>query len=472
MIHSETIEAVYPLAEILDERKIRVSPLEGTPLKTLVGNSHLPIPSSTSDVEFTIVDRLLQGSRHQGPDGIVGHDVSMDEIADVIGESVRYNLDLARNTVNPIVREVAEELQNHMQTMEGRNQSHIEIRPLTLPSLWNSPTLEQMVERYSEELVMDIKVDSSFRLDTESQPVQKYLHTGAASLDQEIDDFVELMGEDFVLDVFNRYFGYEDNPVIRYTSNVKKWNEMLVVHLFARYFLENPPSDANMTLERFRQYMARVMSQSGRVVVSIMKQRELDRSGRSLVKSWPVDNQRQQVYIDVNGDVYNDFLEKGGSPEVLLGSYVSDRQRSFSYLLDNIEHYEKEWERKLRVLTTGRRLNRFNNALDGLRSAVCRQINEMDEETLPVSKEILHRKLEENLKSLYGHWYETPYEYARVVVCKTLFPHTLALNILCAIDFVAKDQPEIDVREAALLATIEIVTNWVSKLCNIEYMRS
>ena len=76
-----------------------------------------------------------------------------------------------------------------------------------------------------------------------------------------------------------------------------------------------------------------------------------------------------------------------------------------------------------------------------LKKAVAIQINELDSDMVPVPKELLHQKLKENLPLLPSKFYEDVYKYARLLICKTIFLHTNALEILTAIDNVGKDFP-------------------------------
>ncbi len=92
----------------------------------------------------------------------------------------------------------------------------------------------------------------------------------------------------------------------------------------------------------------------------------------------------------------------------------------------------------------------------------------MDDEDLAVERGILHRRLADQAKDLRGRFYEDLYGTIRKLVCNAIFPHTNALQILEAIDAVCHENPKIEVREAALLATIEIVATWVAKLCRVE----
>lgn len=473
MIQKNTIDAVYPLADLLADRGYLVRPLATTPVAQLVQAGHFDLPPGANSEEgYDPEETLIQGSTHRGPDGVVRHDIVMDELVEVIAESVKGNLHVARNVVNPIIKETVADLQEHMQIAENQLQASIGVVVDFWSDVWNSPTLDAMVDRYNEtpyrevQLLHEIPLNGEFSIEDE-------LFTGSASFDELVQDAVENFGVEQVMRVRAHVFGGVGvrqgvlGNVLRDAHPI----EVLVIHLMARRLIGNPPEGTTISLSQYDAYMATLIAQTGRQLNQIRQKRLRAQNQDLLVTEWPMGREtvgRRKIEIHVNGDLYSRFLEAGGSPEVVIGSFITDQIRQSKVMLEQKDRLERAWEKQHRILVTGQRLNRFNHGVEGLRQAVARQINEMDDDILPVERAILHRKLEENLSSLYGHWYERPYEYARKVICDTIFPHTMALQILCAIDHVCDDHEGIEVREAALLATIEIVSSWVAKLCVVE----
>tara|TARA_B100000929_G_scaffold72249_1_gene55475 strand:- start:2811 stop:4268 length:1458 start_codon:yes stop_codon:yes gene_type:complete len=481
MIHESTLEAVYPLAEKLAKKGIKVTPLQTTPVEQLCQAGHYPIPTRGIDNLPEVEERILKGSAAKDPMGGCRHDIVMDEMVDVIAETVRNNLDLARNTINPIVKDVAQEVEEYLQDAESVHKTHVSVVPVNYKAIWNSPVLSEMVARYSETALREVNLRVGIPYEVDRDELLELAKTGASRFDQEVEEFFAQLSDDTIVSTWYAIFGADPagrarvlNDVIRsgsVLSNRDGIDRALLTHLFCRKLIQDPPEGVKMGLEEYRAYIADILSQSGRVINSIMKRREANIQRRQLVEIWPMSREmlgKELIEIRVNGDVYGRWLEQGGEPDAIIGSFVTDQERSYTALLDGVVRYAKEWERQARVLGTTQRLNRFNHAVDGMRLAIARQINELDEERLVVSREILHRRLEENLSNLYGDFYNNIFVYARKMVCDTIFPHTLGLKILCAIDNVANDYPDIDVREAALLATIEIVSLWVAKLCKVD----
>lgn len=473
MIQQNTLNVVYPLAELFQERGMKVSAMPTTAVDKLCQACHYDVIQELHPIEVDPVQAILRGSSTAGVDGAVQHDLTMDEVVEVVAETVKGNLHVARNVVNPIIKEVVADLREHMQFAENALQGEVNVAPDFYEAVWNSPTMDAMIDRYVEVAFKTIPLQLEVPQDQEGLSLENLVYTGSVSFDEDLDEVIDRCGEDTVYRLYSYIWGgpsgrsRELNEVLKALGR----NETLLIHLMARRLIDNPTDGVDMSLPRYNAYMADIIAQTGRHLNRLRQRRLRAQRQNILVDSYPPERSalgRAPVTIEVNGDLYNQWLEKGGTPEAIIGAFITDQARQADALMSEKARYEKAWERHHRVLITGQRLNRFNHGVEGMRRAVSRQINDLDDEVVPVSKEILHKKLEENLSSLYGHWYETPYEYARKVVCKTIFPHTMALQILCAIDHVSDDHPGIEVREAALLATIEVVGTWVAKLCKTE----
>lgn len=484
MIYESTLEAVYGLADKMGSRGLRVTPLSTTPVAQLVQAGHLPVPAKGVDELDPIEERIIKGSQLPDPSGACRHDVTIDEMSDVIAETVRNNLDLARNGINPIVKEVATDVEQYVNDAESINRTHVSVVPVNYADVWNSPVLSEMVSRYRETSIEEVRLSIGVPCEDTKESLVELAKTGASRFDQELEEWFESLSDALVVETFNGVFG--ENPASRartlndvihsgdHLLRPELTTRALLTHLFARKLMQEIPEGVKSDLETYRLHMATVMSQSGRVINAIMERREANIQRRQLVAGWPQGREQLGKYpfqVYVNGDVYNRWLEEGGEPDAILGSFVTDQRRGYNELLEGTESYAKEWQRKARVMATTQRFNRFNHALEGMRLAVTRQINEFDEENLVVPREELHKRLSIELKSLKGNFHEHIYVCARMIVCNTMFPHTLGLEILTAIDSAANDNPEISIREAALLATIEIVSSWVAKLCKVEYLK-
>lgn len=502
MIHTQTIGVVYPLAELLAKKGVQVTAIETTPVDKLIGAGLLPVGTvlnknddgATVTAEFipTIEEKILGGSLTKNAYGEVTHDVVMDDLVESISKIVKANLDLSKNVVNPIVKAVVLETETFITAANNIRKTDIEVKAIFLPTIANSSILEELLSKYSEvptdptELV--VKFDATKYTGGLDKPALLALaKTGADSFDSELESLCKGLSEDYVVNLFKSIFifagvtedggnwGIKTLKGLTYNgyADVNKFITPLLVHLWARKLAVEIPDGANVGLATYKAEMAKLVSQTAVRAYSALESFNRDIKANVLVFDMPTgsfgDTTSSTVCIKVLGEVYNKFLNAGGSPETLMGSFITTKETGYTKLLEGKETFEKEWTRREKILDTKVRLNHFNNAVEGLKRAVAIQIVDLDPELLPVPKAVLHERLNEAITLLYGNFYEDLWTYARKIVCNVMFPHTDALAILCAIDNVSKNSPEMEVREAALIATMEIVTDWVSKLLKVTY---
>ena len=485
MIHPSTLSAAYPLAQTLAERGLRLTPLAQTPLESLVKVGQYPNPTRGGDNASTPSELILRGSLLKDQFGICQHDVVMDEVVEVVAASVRRNLDLAKDTINPIVKQVLADVEAHTAAANSTTPTAIEIFPVNYHPIWNSPVLTEMVARYQEIEHHPVALTEIVPYPTDRNSLLELAKTGASRFDQEITELFGTIDDDMLSGIYNAVWGSEGSRRASNLGDLLGAGDITVlqmlhygqatsilVHLWSRKLLQEPPEGVNKSIDEYRSYMADIVSQSGRNITAILKRRENAIQAKQLVGSWPSGLSQlglKPITILVNGDVYSRWLEEGGEPDVILGSFITTQERGYTALLEGKETYARDWARQYRILSTTQRLEAVNTFTDGLRQSMARQINGIDPSVVVVSREQLHKQLELVLGRLGAKAQTRLYENVRRVVCETLFPHTLGLQILKAIDAVSEQYPDIDVREAAFLATIEVVALWVAKLCKVDY---
>mgnify|MGYP005840224371 CR=1 FL=1 len=480
MIRHTTIEACYPLAQTLAKKGLKLSSIEQTPIQKLIQAAHIELPANAKELglDLDIVNIISEGSKNPGPRNNYPHDMAMEELTETVSNTVKRNLQLAKNTVNPIIIEAIEDTEEYLRATIETRSTHIEIKPYYYAPIFNFNQLSTMVERFVETNFKDISLTLGFDYPSDKESLFKLAKTDINSFDETLMEFFTNMSEEDLATTFNSVFGPDAIRQSRLSDVIGNGNKekTLLIYLFSKGLLKNVPeslgSNKDVDLAGYRNYISQIIAQSGRTLLSILSNRERDLTRNVLLRPFPSTRELGQrlITIEVNGDVYEKFLNEGGTPETIFGSFVSDQERSFSKLIDNNTKYQDEWKKKNRILVTGERLEKFNDGIDGIKLALTKQINQLDEEMVPVAKEILHQRLKESMSKVSGKFYENLPVYIRKIVCEVMFPHTNALEILCAIDSVSSDFPDIDVREAALLATIEIVANWISKLMKIDYV--
>jgi len=484
MLTENTLNANIVLASTFAKRGLVLSAIEDTPVKQLINVAYYPEPVRGVDNEVAPMDAvevIIKGSLHKDPQGICQHDMVMDEVVECVAKTVQVNLDMARNRVNPMIKEVVHRTQVGLDALESVGAAKVNIVPRTWHAIWNNNILGEFIDRYDEVPVDNLKLDLLIPAPSDYSGYLDLLKTGVARFDRDLENLFAELPENFVRYVFGEVFGdtlSNENHVNNLTDIISHFNssnmhavKVLLIHLFARKLLDNIPEGVNRPLEEYRAYMSTMLAQSGRSLNRIIDRRFKNRQNKVLVPRYP-DKVGivgyEDTAIEVNGDVYGDWLAAGGEPECILGALVSDQETGFQSLIDKKAAYKTAWQKHERMLNIRVQNERHNNAVEAFKKAVLESLAELDEGVRMAPDAIYRQRLLDCVSRLDQGWYNDLYRCTRKIVCEVFFPHTDAYQILCAIDQAAEANPGIEVREAGYLAVINIVSEWVAKLIQVE----
>lgn len=485
MLRDQSVESVLPLATKLTEANVVVEAIGETPLAVLKNAAWSPLTEGDavgSLDQTSILHRTIEATRSPGLDGKVKHDTAMEDIVDVVAKTVQSNLQLAKNVVNPIIKDVVKFVDDAVAEANVKAVTLMNVVPDVYRPIWNNPQIESMVARYSQTPPSDTKVVHALP-PVDPQTIADLLTTGAGRLDEEIKEWMNDLPEGYLVDVYNSFFNraasseYIGSKFIDFFGTQCDREAVLAIHLMARRLEKNIPEDVNMDVGEYRSYMIEVQAQSGRCLARVFETRAKEIKNKTVVKRWPAvmpENLGAKVEnIIVNADIYDQWLNDGGCPEILFGAFLVDRNTVYADLIAKGEQYKKTWERQDNLLRMRASTQRFNVTLGALRKALTTQINKMEEEQLPVANRAsLHERLNQFMEGVNAKDLEDIYSVAQRLVCDTLYAHTNAKDILVAMDNIGRENPDMDIREVALLATVDVVAAWVAKLMKVSVIQN
>ena len=473
MINYNSLTAAISLADKLEKKGLQLKAIAGTPLATLITAGYLPNPDIGS-MEMSAEERIQFGSTCKNAQGVCEHDIVMDEVLEVLKRTVTWGMDLARNQVNPCVKTAVQFVEDYTASAMTLKNTAISVKADIYHAIWGSHYLAGMVERFNETAVKDVKLGITVPLPENLASPMALIETGISRFNSDLTEFVASLPENYITDLYNKVFvssGDDYNPSLLSWLNplYVEPNQILLIHLMALKLLDVTPEGVRAGLNEYKEFVAEIVAQSGRAMVRVLERRESAVAKKTLINDWTQFREDDigitPIAIRVNGDMYGKFLEAGGSPEVLFGAFLTDRNYSFDMLLDRKDQYVKIWESQERVMSTNLRLQKANHYLTGLVRAVEQQIADLPDDLLVTERSIYVTALHAYVRDMPNNWYEDClFTTCRKVICNVMFPHTDALEILTTMDTVAKANPTLDIREAGLLAMIEYIPNWVATL--------
>lgn len=478
MLTNSTLESSINLATKLAKKNVTVTPKESTPLSQLVNASYYPNPTDVT-LQASADVRLIKGSTFKNAQGVCEHDLILDEATDVISDVIKFNLNNARNVVNPLIKDIVEETKKELDSLEQVGSPKCQIVPETYHSVWSNGILIDLVKAYDEVIAYDMKLSLYIQTPTDYEELKGLLKTGIARLDREIEDFVNTLSEERVRYVFNELFGSVSEGNVRSLLNVVShyggrynYENILLTFLFSKGMMQKVPDNVNMSLEEYKAYISTILEQSGRSLNRVLEKRLKDLDRKVLIYTLPLDvdmNFTHNTSISVNGDVYESWLKEGGEPEIILGSLITDRTTNYNELLVKKDYYKTSWfkhEKTIRLVAINKRLN---NATESFKKVMLKTIAELDDNVRMADDAVYRNRLLESLNSLSNDWFNDIYSNVRRIVCYVFFPHTDSLSILTTIDEISAQYPEMEIREVGCLAVINIVADWLTKLMDVHH---
>lgn len=493
MIKQTTLASLRVLSQKLQDKNISLQAKPATPLAIVVGACYTPIMDDTAlfgdtnvqamDILYRIADNTSKPTLNDTP----MHGDYLETAVRTIAKTVQTNLFLARNVVNPAIAAVVEAVEAAQKQAATAMATVLSIVPDQYESIWSSTLLDSMVERYKDTPALSNAVMPNIHPLLTDDAIRALLKTGAGRFDKEVEAWVEEIGIETVIDVYRSYFsvnsqsGLDDADTVTpigYAMGMtpEARRKTLIIHLLARRLSANVLEGIEMELNDYRELMAGVIEQSGRGVCRILETRTRNRLQKRMITRWPQEGAEYMVsypeaaQIEVNNDLYEEWLERGGRPEILYGSFITDRNENPETLLAKGAEYVLAWSRRAALVRSAQRSDGFNTTLSALRASITTQINTMsDDHLVEGSRGPLHERLLAALETLSIGQAGQLYECVKSLVCHVMFPHTDARLILDTIDRIGSDNPDLDIREVALLAAIDILTRWVSQMYTINH---
>lgn len=455
MIRESSIISATPLAEKMADSGIVLEPVRVTPLSEMVDEFVALEPSSVSEIS--------SASQHRGLDGKVAHDETMANILETVTTVIENNLKLAQSVVNPIIRTVVEDTDRYVKDQEHAMVNHLSVLPIFHHDIWQNSALRAMVEKYGDTAATRDKIKGVYP----SLSVEELLEavkTGVSRIDEEVQQWIEEIGTEVLTEAYKAVFERLEIGELRVTGDTfydflhrrQDRDKVLIAFLIARSFDRNAPEGVPLDKQAHTDYCLTVMEQTARWLCH-----QYTRDDK-VAKTGDLAIYYQNDIIEVDGKNYNAWLAAGGQPEILFGAAITDREINKDALLERKAEYLKAWSRqeRIRKIELGNHL--ISHVTVGLKQAVARQINELSDDDLVVEdRGVYHDRLHAALKGLSEKDVNDLYTLARRIVCDVIFPHTEAKNVLEHIEEVSKREPDLDMREAALIATCNLVTDWI-----------
>lgn len=471
MLKISTLQASMTLATQWSDKGLVATAKSNTALGELVGMSALPyqLPvESDSDIEtvFQGLEAITKSNVEQNSQ----HDLQINALVDQLSRLVTTHVGFAKNVVKPLVVDFAKSVQDYLQTYKPKSASeNFELKVFNAPELIYDESFLDTLKPYQGKtvLVPDLRFKLAFKTEEELLGMVVF---GSERVDQLIIKWHSEQDENFLSRVYNSFFSSENTKdIITYQGIDKltitdRMSYALAILLLSNKLMNNADgSDENINLQTHKATALQYMSYAGALLVDCINKYALMVKTNQLV----IYSDQFKKLVAVNGLVYREWLNEGGSPEVILGYLISGDQRgSKEYINTKRDVYLKGWNSYISFYE----VDQSNRFIDYFKDYLLSQFTLSLKEGVEAQEEYALKNpnyytnvadsAKQYVNNLSKDQIQDVYAISLMLVAGVRFYYTPAFNILSDINEVAKVNPEVDVREAALLAVVNYISDY------------
>lgn len=472
MIQSTSYNTAIPFAEQLAEKGVKVVALPSTPLSELVRLSapSMFVEPMVSTDTLKAVGTHMQDSTTGTLESPTQHSLEIDALVKQLSTLVAGHVSYARNIVRPHVTALAEAIQTYLDNNRPKEASEeFNIETLRIPALLKDESFLDTLTYYKDKSVLT--PDLSFNLGPKSnEELAQMVLIGSERVDRLIVEWLSHTPDNFLLTIWDSFFtktstnGFLTYQGLAQLNAFERSSWLLGLLLLARKVTDDVQTET-VPLAAYRRIALQYTDYAGAALVEALRRIELAQKGKQLV-----------VFVDqatktakVNGELYGPWLDAGGSPEVILGMIVAGNAPSGQDLIDSkAKEYVREWNSYVTFFRT----KEANMALRYKKDFIIRAFGDSLKSMDPVEQDFVTKNPEHlanvlrNATACIEGMKEVEladvYEVALCLVGRVRFYYTSAFQILSDIHEAGKINPNVDAREAALLAVINYVADYLA----------
>ncbi len=467
MITQENANLGASLAYILDPKDLSIQAKPGTPLSVLVSAAQSMEVQRSLDNTCT-PDSFAEELGWNNDNELLCEQA--DAMILAVSAATKRHLAFAKNVASPVVTEMVERT---LKEMDGMNNDAIsfEVTTRNIPLPLRNDALVSTIQR--ESTGSGLLPDADVKIPMlEESAIMDLLTSGSSTFDNDVKTWVTKIGMDFVLSVWGSVFSDQSGKTsetsyafAQLINNDKTGiDAALLIFLFSQSLETNIPEGVVMPLARYNE----LLNQYRVAAIETMKRGLEQDASRNLSGQVVVSVNQVTKQIEVYEPTYTKWLEAGGVQEALAGMAISGQSLYNAASIDERkEDFIKAWDQYTSMQKSLFEVNSFNNFKSALVSSFKNLlVNPFEEEKEWFANSSEVDKVTElflqEMKTI------TPDDLNDVngavlrLLGKSRFYYTDSCKILQSMKRASEKNPGIDAREAALIATIEYVSDYVA----------
>ena len=380
----------------------------------------------------------------------------------------------ARNVIIPAVDQLTEAYLNRQSVHQA---PEIKLVVWKYAAVHNEPGLVNHIQtRYARVAVQ--REYKTFMLGQKSaEAIIEMAATNNPHLDQEsVTQWLLGMGAERITAVWQALF----NTMRVFSPNMLEFtqvhrlpqtsDELLLAYCLCGHLMENPVDDAGESagIEEWTNALQVLHEYFGTLLLRAYERRVDDaRRGILVYRNQAVEPIKTlTVRVEVNGDIYAGFAERGLTAEAILGAAVYEsHMRSGEDLLQIKDTLTQRWNRLYPLMRQAAADRAQAQRRQDIVKTVRSEFGALPEQLTGEAaweEEVLMAKLTDAVRSLNAEDLENPFALFAKVVCQLFYTNPIYHEFLLAFRTYSVKHPEASARELALYSLIEVSAIWLA----------
>lgn len=435
-------------------------------------------------VEGQDSSRILDDSKLTDDHGHCEHTEAMRCSVKDAAEVMVANRQLAAGTVAPLIREIYQSYNDGLEKLMGGTDPIGQVVINSYHDIWSNDFIAGLARRYKTSDSTSYKNAVAFP-DQSDNVLLECMKLDSPSVNGVLGDWLEDMGIDKIRKVFNSVFRATGNAITigshsgarHVNTQGMDRNDNLIAFLIARNLGNHIEGETSVPYATIKNALSKAEYAAGHAVYMELEQRRLIKERKALIydarksskKTFSGSIETSHV-IMVNGDVLQDYVSAGGSTEAIIGAVMGKGSSMFSDIIANKAEYEKRHQAEINIRNRARANDTRTIKIIALKNAL-RKFNatlEDDDKFTGLGVKQADTLVDEYISRVEQFSNDDDECMIRKAVCNIYYPRTnvgLFMEIMTEVGNTSEIE---DPREAAFIASLELLAKWFASQIDIK----
>lgn len=474
MIHKQTVINSAMVINTLDINKLNITPKANTVLQALVNATEFPFTNNTIIPEQELLSslgNLLQditaSNVHGGEIVSSPHDLVQGGYIDDISKAVSAHVNFAKTVVMPNVVIFAEHIKSYKESISTDDASTgLNIIQMDIPSLVEYDFFLDSIAKYKNKTVLVPSEEFTFP-SKDIVDVLALMLTGDKTTDKIITEWTSNPDITILVSKVWKSFFEKSTSDLNYNTigtfnSFDKLNFALIHYLISNKLSNNVESGIEVTLTKYNTILNQYKEYSGSLLCVAIQQTLSNINNKRLIL------EVKDKVAKVNGVIYREWVKTTGMPQIIFGAIISDSNLNTLISIDqNKDKLLRSWELYETLYNANKSNTDFSDFKTMLILAFDSYLKDKSKDECdyiaahPNHFQVVDKLVKEELAKLRLADMEDFYGISLNLVAKCRYYYTSAFSILSDIDTAQKVNPDVAPREAALIAVIKYLADYM-----------